>query len=281
MTALVTGGAGFIGSHLVEDLLAQGQTVIVIDDLSTGLSSNLAAVENNPNLTLLIWDVRDTQFLSRLLKGVDVVYHLAGWGPHKVHDALGEAVSVNVLGTTAVLQAAMQNSCRVIYVSCPEVYGKQEQRPLREDAECRLGPASESTWAFAAMKLMAELACLSCAQQGLPITILRLFDVYGPRDRSGLTQALLRLCVGQTEPALLGRSLMYVTDAVDALILASHSPSAQGHIINIGWDTPAGGKQTNAGGVGLPDTTKARALLGFVPRVTLEEGLALMRIRGL
>lgn len=280
MAVLVTGGAGFIGSHLVETLLAQGRTVTVLDDLSTGTSANLAAVENHPNLTFLTWDVRDTEFLTSLLKNVDLVYHLAGWGPNKAREDLSAAVSVNVLGTGSVLQAALQRSCRVVYVSCPEVYGKPGRHPLREDAGCHLGPASEPIWAFAAMKLLAELACLSCAQRGLPVTILRLFDVYGPRDRGGLTEALLAIKPDSPEQGLLDRSLMYVTDAVDALILVGGSSVAVGEVINIGWDTPAGGRMAAAGGASLPDTRKARRLLGFAPRVALAEGLALTRVQG-
>jgi len=280
LRVLVTGGAGFIGSHLVEDLLAQGQKVVVLDDLSTGDWANLASVANHRNLTLLTWDVRDAQFLENLLRNVALVYHLAGWGPKQAREDVSGAVSVNVMGTASVMQAAMVNSCRVVYASCSEVYGRPSQQPLREDADSQLGSPSEPVWAFAAMKLMAELACLSCAERGLPVTILRLFDVYGPRDRSGLTSALLAWKSDGVGVESLPRSLLYVSDAVDALVLAGHCELAAGEIVNVGWNRPIPGMERAAGGVGVPDTRKAERLLGFAPRVDLEEGLALTRIKG-
>jgi UDP-glucose 4-epimerase len=275
LVVLVTGGAGFIGSHLVEALLAQGRTVLALDDLSIGRRDNLAKVMDHPNLTFLFRDVRDAEFLADLLTSVNLVYHLAGMGQEASRKDPTEVVSVNVAGIGSVLRAALQHSCKVVYASCSDVYGKQSRQPIQEDAECRLGPPSDPAWAFASMKLMAEAACVSCAAQGLPVTILRLFDVYGPRDRSGLTGRLMALTQSELRGGLLSRSLFYVQDAVDALVLAGQIESPPGEVINIGLDRPASEPAAQSADLWIADITKAKRILGFAPRVTFEEGLAL------
>jgi len=274
---LVTGGAGFIGSHLVEALLGQEHKVIVMDDLSLGKKSNLASVLERRDLTTLFWDVRDTEFVSDMVKRAELVYHLAGWNRVKSQADLAEAVGVNVIAASSVLSAALRHSVRMVYASCSDVYGKQTRQPICEESECRLGPTSDPEWAFASMKLMAETACLSCAEKELPVTILRLFDVYGPRDRSGLTDKLLQLKASGQGDGLLARSLMYVSDVVDALMLAGQAPLAVGEIINIGWNRPAleSCVLPDSSNLWVADTSKARRLLGFEPKVHLDEGLAL------
>ena len=305
MKALITGGAGFIGSHLSEHLLSLGHEVTVLDDLSGGSLDNLAPVESHPYLEIVVGDVRDTEQVDALVRSADLVYHLAAWDRSKSLGNLAQAIPVDVGGVGTVLEAASAHSVRVVYVSCSDVYGKQSrltaagrkqsrltaagrkrsQQPLREDAECRLGPTSDPAWAFASMKLLAEALCAACAERGLPVTILRLFDVYGPRDRSSLTDTLLRLPAnGPQSPSerdLLARSLMYVTDAVDALVQAGQATTSVGETINVGWDRPASEScvRLDAANLWVADLTKARQLLGFLPKVTLDEGLRLTRSR--
>ena len=284
MKTLITGGAGFIGSHLAEALLAQGSEVTVLDDLSSGRLDNLATVASHPKLEIALGDVRDAARVDALAESADIIYHLAAWNRPRCEDNLPEAIQVHVAGVASVLAAAARHSIRMVHVSCSEVYGKGKQQPLREDGECRLGPTHEPAWAFASMKLMAEALCTLSAEKGLPVTILRLFDVYGPRDRSGLTSQLLQLKMNAHPHAhadgILARSLMYISDAVDALVLAGQAAVPAGEVINIGWDRPAcqACVRPDASNLWVADRTKARRLLSFEPKVTLEEGLHLTQL---
>jgi len=282
---LVTGGAGFIGSHLCGRLAALGHRVTVLDDLSRGCQENLEPASGAGEVVLVSADVRDKGRVADLVAGADMVYHLAAWDRARTDADLAGAVQVNIGGLCVVLQAATPGAVPVIVTSSSDVYGRQAGQPLCEDAACQLGPASDPYWAYACQWLLAESLCLASADQGTPVTILRLFDVYGPRDRSGLTARLLAMQGNgpHTLPHrdLLARSLMYVSDAVNALVLAAQVSAAVGQVFNIGWNRPASPRyvRPDRSNLWVADTTRSRRWLGFVPRVRLDQGLRLTRSR--
>lgn len=310
MHVLVTGGAGFIGSHLVERLLAEGHTVTVLDDFSGGRPENLAAVLDHPRLRLLRGDVTDPHILSAALDGIDAVFHLAAMVgmPRVLADPL-RTLQVNVLGTERVLAACAQRGLPICLASSSEVYGKGIRWPAAEDDDLRLGPPTSPRWAYAVSKLLDEHLALAWARHGLPVRIVRYFNVYGPRaDPAGYGYVIARFM----DQALRGepltvygdgrqtRSFIYVSDAVEGTLRAGTHPAAVGKIFNIGRAEEisicelAEKVRTITGrpvpirfvplpeayGPGfedlprrVPDVRQARTLLGFEARVTLEEGL--------
>lgn len=310
MHVLVTGGAGFIGSHLVERLLAEGHTVTVLDDFSGGRPENLAAVLDHPRLRLLRGDVTDPHILSAALDGIDTVFHLAAvvGVPRVLADPL-RTLQVNVLGTERVLAACAQRGLPICLASSSEVYGKGVRWPAAEDDDLRLGPPTSPRWAYAVSKLLDEHLALAWARHGLPVRIVRYFNVYGPRaDPAGYGYVIARFM----DQALRGepltvygdgrqtRSFIYVSDAVEGTLRAGTHPAAVGKIFNIGRAEEisirelAGKVRAITGrpvpirfvplpeayGPGfkdpprrVPDVRQARTLLGFEARVTLEEGL--------
>lgn len=310
MHVLVTGGAGFIGSHLVERLLAEGHTVTVLDDFSGGRPENLAAVLDHPRLRLLRGDVTDPHILSAALDGIDAVFHLAAvvGMPRVLADPL-RTLQVNVLGTERVLAACAQRGLPICLASSSEVYGKGVRWPAAEDNDLRLGPPTSPRWAYAVSKLLDEHLALAWARHGLPVRIVRYFNVYGPRaDPAGYGYVIARFM----DQALRGepltvygdgrqtRSFIYVSDAVEGTLRAGTHPAAVGKIFNIGRAEEISIRELaekvrtitgrplpirfvplpEAYGPGfedlprrVPDVRQARTLLGFEARVTLEEGL--------
>lgn len=310
MHVLVTGGAGFIGSHLVERLLAEGHTVTVLDDFSGGRPENLAAVLDHPRLRLLRGDVTDPHILSAALDGIDAVFHLAAvvGVPRVLADPL-RTLQVNVLGTERVLAACAQRGLPICLASSSEVYGKGVRWPAAEDDDLRLGPPTSPRWAYAVSKLLDEHLALAWARHGLPVRIVRYFNVYGPRaDPAGYGYVIARFL----DQALRGepltvygdgrqtRSFIYVSDAVEGTLRAGTHPAAVGKIFNIGRAEEISIRELaekvrtitghpvpirfvplpEAYGPGfedpprrVPDVRQARTLLGFEARVTLEEGL--------
>lgn len=310
MHVLVTGGAGFIGSHLVERLLAEGHTVTVLDDFSGGRPENLAAVLDHPRLRLLRGDVTDPHIRSAALDGIDMVFHLAAvvGVPRVLADPL-RTLQVNVLGTERVLAACAQRGLPICLASSSEVYGKGVRWPAAEDDDLRLGPPTSPRWAYAVSKLLDEHLALAWARHGLPVRIVRYFNVYGPRaDPAGYGYVIARFL----DQALRGepltvygdgrqtRSFIYVSDAVEGTLRAGTHPAAVGKIFNIGRAEEISIRELaekvrtitgrpvpirfvplpEAYGPGfedlprrVPDVRQARTLLGFEARVTLEEGL--------
>jgi UDP-glucose 4-epimerase len=241
--ALVTGGAGFIGSHLVEALLGRGERVRVLDDFSTGRRENLGCVLEHPRLELVHGDVRDEALVDELTRGADRVYHLAAAvGVDLIlADPFG-CLDTNVRGTESVLRAAAASGAKVVIASTSEVYGKVVCLPQREDDDVLIGPTSVGRWLYAATKMVDEFAARAYASKGVESVVFRLFNTVGPRQTGAYGMVVPRF----VEAALAGqplrvfgdgtqrRSFLHVTDAVDAILRLGDAPSAVGEVVNVG-----------------------------------------------
>src|SRR5579885_1889475 len=175
MTSFVTGGAGFIGSHLVEALLTAGRRVVVLDDLSTGDAANLAAVRDHPRLRVVLDSITNEARLAELAAEADEVYHLAAVvGVRRVLDEPELTVAVNVTPTGTLLRLLDGTGKRLFLASTSEVYGKSAKQPLREDDDVVLGPTSKGRWIYACSKALDEYLALSYHQRGgLPVVVGR------------------------------------------------------------------------------------------------------------
>lgn len=310
MRAFVTGGAGFIGSHLAEALLARGDEVTLLDDLSTGRLDNLAAVSGHPRLRVHVGSVFEADLVQSLVDEAEVVYHLAASvGVRLILEHPVETIETNILGTSAVLRAAVKGRRKVVIASSSEVYGKNDQVPLREDDDSLLGPTVKSRWSYACSKAIDEFLALAYWHgKEVPVVILRYFNTVGPRQTGRYGMVVPRL-VGQAlagEPLTVygdgrqTRSFTDVADAVRCTILLADHPGAVGQVFNVG-----NGREVSilelaervraltgtaapitfvpyeeAYGRGfedlrrrVPEIAKARALVGYEPRVDLDETL--------
>jgi len=243
---LVTGGAGFIGSHLVERLLAAGESVVVLDDLSTGRPSNLAAVAGNPRLRVLEGRVSGYGGLAELVSGCGFVFHLAAAvGVELVVNSPIRTIETNLREAEAILNAAGQGGVPVLFTSTSEVYGKSPKSVFREDDDLLIGPPTLGRWSYACSKLMDEfLAFAYMRERGLPMTIVRLFNVSGPRQTGQWGMVLPRF----VEAAKTGQPLRvhgdgeqtrcfcHVADAVEALLRLRACEAARGEVVNVGND---------------------------------------------
>ena len=308
---LITGGAGFIGSHLVDALLASGHEVTVLDDLSVGTLRNLERHLDSPRLRFVEGSVLNADLVGRLTRQVDAVYHLAAVvGVKYVVENPLRGIQVNVRGTETVLEAARGRGIRVLVASSSEVYGKSTQLPFREDDPTVLGATSVSRWSYAVSKLLDEhLAFAYYRQASLPTVAVRYFNAYGPRlDPRGygsvvarfITQALRGEPITVYGDGLQTRSFTFVEDTVRGTKAAMEADNGLGLAYNIGnageITIAALAEQVRdltgadsdvvhisynqAYGPGfeetrrrLPDVTRAREMLGFEASVPLEEGL--------
>ena len=257
-TSLVTGGAGFIGSHLVEALLAAGRRVLVIDDLSTGSAANLQKVQGHPNLQLVIDSISNKTRLAELVRQADEVYHLAAVvGVRLVLEDPVRTVATNVDPTETLLRlCAGSGDARTTGVdsqpkplflaSTSEVYGKNPKSPLAEDDDLVLGPTSKGRWIYACSKAMDEYLALSYARSGLPVIIGRFFNVVGPRQvgRYGMVlprfvdQALADGPLVVYDDGRQVRCFAHVSDIVRAVQELMACPAARGRVFNLGSDEP-------------------------------------------
>jgi UDP-glucose 4-epimerase len=311
MRFLVTGGAGFIGSHLCEHLLASGHEVEALDDLSTGSLDNLARLQDDPRLRCTVGAVEDESLVARLLTGCDAVVHLAAAvGVRKVVDTPVRTIETNVRGAEIVLRLADKARRLVVIASTSEVYGKSAALPFREDADLVLGPTTTARWAYACSKALDEwLALAYWKERRLPVIVVRLFNTVGPRQtgRYGMVvptfvqQALAGRPLTVFGDGTQSRSFTYVGDVVRAIRLLVEHPGAVGEIFNIGSDreitiralaervkaltgsaspivTIPYDQAYDAGFEDmprrLPDLTKIRTLIGYRPTVGLDEILA-------
>jgi UDP-glucose 4-epimerase len=251
-TSLVTGGAGFIGSHLVETLLAAGRRVLVIDDLSTGSAANLQHVQGHPHLKLVIDNVSNAARLAELVQQADEVYHLAAVvGVRLVLEDPSLTVATNVDPTERLLRLCADSrkagrSKPLFIASTSEVYGKNPKSPLAEDDDLVLGPTSKGRWIYACSKAMDEYLALSYARSGLPVIVGRFFNVVGPRQVGRYGMVLPRF----VDQALAGgplvvyddgrqvRCFAHVADIVGAVLDLMACPAAKGRVFNLGSDEP-------------------------------------------
>jgi UDP-glucose 4-epimerase len=247
MRVLVTGGAGYIGSNLVDRLLIEGDDVVVVDNLSVGKLANLEHHLDNPRFRFVEGDILDEDVIRELIEDTRLVYHLAAvvGVKHVLRDPL-QTIVTNVWGTERVLQLASERGCKVVVASSSEVYGKSTNCPLHEDDDRVLGPSRISRWSYAAAKALDEYLGLAYyRQKGLPVVIVRYFNSYGPRlDPQGYGSVIAKF-IGQ---ALAGapitvhgdgqqsRCFTYVDDTVEGTVLAARVGAANGEILNIARD---------------------------------------------
>ena len=242
--ALITGGAGFIGSHLAEALLDKGQRVTIIDDLSTGRFENISHLVDNPNFHFAIDTITNESVLDRLASECDVIYHLAAAvGVRLIVEKPVQTIETNIMGTEAVLRAARRYRAKTLIASTSEVYGKSNRVPFREDDDLVLGPTFRSRWSYAATKMVDEFLGLAYHQEeGLPVVFFRLFNTVGPRQvgRFGMViprfveQALSGERVTIYSDGQMTRCFMHVHDAVRAIVALADSPEAVGQVFNVG-----------------------------------------------
>jgi len=242
--ALVTGGAGFIGSHLAEDLLATGWRVEVLDDLSTGRRRNIQRLEANPCFSFVHGSATDGPTLARLIPRSEVVFHLAAAvGVKLIVDQPVQTISTNIKATELVLELAARNGAKVLIASTSEVYGKLDVEKFNETDDLVLGPTNKSRWCYAASKIIDEHLALAYARQtGLPVTVLRLFNTIGPRQtgRYGMVvPRFVRQAVAGEPITVYGdgaqrRSFTWVGDATHAMIALIQHPGSAGEVFNVG-----------------------------------------------
>ena len=244
MRALITGGAGFIGSHLAETLILQGHDVIVLDDLSTGRLQNIAHLSNRPGFRCVIGSVTDARAVAPLVEQSDVVFHLAAAvGVKLVCQAPIHTIHTNVNGTETVLEAAHRYKKRALVTSTSEVYGKGRALPYHEDADLVLGPPDKTRWGYACSKLMDEFLALGYAREhDLPVTVVRLFNTVGPRQSSRYGMVLpnfVRWALANEPITVHGdgsqtRSFTWVGDVIWAMSALINEPRAAGQVFNVG-----------------------------------------------
>ena len=310
MKILVTGGAGYIGSHLVDRLLSRGDEVFAIDNLSTGKLANIQRHLESDRFHLLNDTILNESLIDHLVSQVDLVYHLAALVGVKyvVADPLG-AIKTNVTGTEVVLGAAFKYWKKVVLASSSEIYGKSAKIPFHEEDDRVLGPTNVSRWSYSTSKAIDEHFAFAYSAKGLSIAIVRYFNSYGPRlDEKGygsvvanfVRQALKDEPITVHGDGLQSRCFTYINDTVDGTLLAGEVKAGEGLVFNIGNDAETTihdlavaikrltgsrseiirvpyreyyGKGFEDTRRRVPSIDRAKEVLGFTPKVKLEEGL--------
>jgi UDP-glucose 4-epimerase len=241
---LVTGGAGFIGSHLVDVLVGQGYEVCVVDDLSTGRIENVAHLLGHPNFQLVRASITDEAVFDRLVCEGQVVVHLAAAvGVQLIVKHPVRTIETNVQGTECVLRAARRFNARTLIASSSEVYGKGSRFPFSEDDDLLLGSTSKNRWAYAASKMVDEFLALAYHhEQGLPVVCMRLFNTIGPRQSGTygmVVPRFMRSALNGEPISVYGdgtqtRCFCDVADVVRAIVALMHAPKVSGQVFNIG-----------------------------------------------
>ncbi|MDO8340283.1 MAG: NAD-dependent epimerase/dehydratase family protein [Candidatus Burarchaeum sp.] len=314
MKFLITGGAGYIGSHIVDALMqAKGNEVVVLDDLSTGRKDNIAHHAGKKNFKFIKGDVCDAATARKAAAGCNVIVHEAAvvGVKHYVTDPL-RVLHVNTKGTERMLEEARRNNAKLLFASTSEVYGRSTKLPLREDEERVLGTTAVDRWCYSTSKAFDEHLCFAYRKKyGLPVTILRYFNCYGPRalgnDYAGVVGIFMRRVLDGKPPLVHGdgrqtRCFTYISDTLAATLAAIERKEADGEIINIGSNKEttimelaqmivrASGKPGLAPKLipyedfygksyedirrRVPSIEKARRLLDWTPEIGLEKGLA-------
>ena len=305
---MITGGAGFIGSHLAERLVADGHLVTILDDLSTGRRENLSALSASNSLEFVEGTILDEDTVTQLVVRSDLVFHLAAAvGVQLIMEQPSRSILTNVTGTEKVLKAALINKTQIFIASTSEVYGKSTKFPFHEDDDLTIGATRNLRWSYACAKTLDEFLALSYAREaGLPVTILRFFNTTGPRQIGRYGMVLPNF----VDAALNGRPLKvhgsgtqsrcfgHVADVVEALVRLMDTPATRGQVFNIGSDQEvtiqslaeqviaATGSSSVIESVSyesvypegfedmqrrLPDVSKLERAIGFRPRRTLAE----------
>lgn len=241
---LVTGGAGFIGSHLCERLLQEGHPVVAMDDLSTGRLENIHHLIHQPEFQFVRETILNNQVLDRLTSEADIVIHLAAAvGVKLIVEDPVHTIATNIMGTEAVLKAANRYSCKVLIASTSEIYGKSTKVPFREDDDSLIGSTTHSRWAYATSKAVDEFLCLAYNRQyNLPVVIMRFFNTVGPRQtgRYGMVvprfvrQALYGEALTVYGDGNQSRCFADVADVISAVTKLADHPNAIGQVFNIG-----------------------------------------------
>ena len=308
MKALITGGAGFIGSHLAERLLQLEHDVLVLDNLSTGSIENIAHLKTDKRFSYVIDSVTSESLLAEMVDSSDVVFHLAAAvGVKLIVEQPVHTIETNVHGTEVVLKHANKKKKLVFIASTSEVYGKSADVPFRESSDVVLGPSAKHRWAYACSKLIDEFLALAYwKEKKLPVVIVRLFNTVGPRQTGQYGMVLptfVRQALSGHPITVFGdgtqsRSFTYVSDVVDALIALASERRAVGEVFNVGntgeisiadlatrvkalacSDSPIQlvpyDQAYEAGFEDMPrrvpDISKLRALIGYEPKVELDE----------
>jgi UDP-glucose 4-epimerase len=313
VNVLVTGGAGFIGSHLVEVLLARGDRVAVIDDCSTGSLDNLRAVAGHERLSIVHGSVCDELAVDECcaqLKPELVIHLAAAVGVKRILERQVGSIVTNVRGTEVVLRAAAQvGAQRVLIASTSEVYGKQDKVPFREDDDSVLGSTSLHRWSYACAKMLDEFLALAWhRERDLGVTVMRFFNITGPRQSPAYGMVLPRFCQAAVHGGVLEvhgdgeqtRTFLHVADAVAAIIALAGCDAAVGRVVNVGGTeevsmrTLANAVRAAAGSGSItlvpyasayptgfedmrrrvPDTTRLRQMTGWKPTRELRQIIA-------
>jgi UDP-glucose 4-epimerase len=242
--ALITGGAGFIGSHLSETLLEHGHHVLVLDNLSTGSMENIAHLKGRPRFEYFIDSIENEPLLAELIDGSDVVFHLAAAvGVKLIVEQPVRTIETNVHGTEVVLKHANKKKKLVVIASTSEVYGKSDDVPFREDSDLVMGPTLKHRWAYACSKAIDEFLALAYwKERKLPVLIVRFFNTVGPRQTGQygmvipnfVRQALAGEPITVFGDGTQSRAFTHVSDVVDALVRLVNEPRAIGQVVNIG-----------------------------------------------
>lgn len=310
MRVLVTGGAGYIGSHLVDALVKRGDEVLVVDNLSTGRFENIRHLAGHPAVHFINDTILNEPLLERFIPSMDLVFHLAAavGVRHILQDPLA-AINTNVRGTEVVLGLAFKYWKRIVIASTSEIYGKTAKVPFEEDDDRVLGSTAIPRWSYSMSKAIDEHFAFAYAGKGLPVSIVRYFNSYGPRlDERGYGSVVANFIrqALRNEPLTVhgdggqSRCFTYIEDTVRGTLLAGEVPAAVGQAFNIGNPEETSIQELAAAvkrltrsrsplqripyaayyGEGFEDTRrripsaeKARRLLGFRPRVKLETGL--------
>jgi UDP-glucose 4-epimerase len=303
---LITGGAGFIGSHLSDALIARGESVTVLDNLSTGNSKNIEQLLTNPNFQLIEGSILDTDLVDHVVKSVDHVLHLAAAvGVFNILEKPLESLTTNLRGTENILEAATAHQKEVLIASSSEIYGKNSSGPLNEESDRIVGSPLKSRWSYSEAKAIDEsLAFFYHLEKGLVARIVRLFNTVGPRQVGHYGMVVPRFVSAalKNEPLIVygsgnqSRCFCHVYDAVQGILVMADSKAAIGEVFNIGSKQEVTIKEvatqvikaTNSRSQiiympyeqaykagfedmqrRVPDIQKAESILGWSPKLTL------------
>ena len=308
MRALITGGAGFIGSHLADSLVERGDRVVLLDDLSTGRLANIEHLNGRPDVEFVLGSILNSDLVDHVVSGVDAVFHLAAAvGVELIVEKPLESLITNIRGTETVVEKAHKYGKRTLVMSTSEIYGKNTSDSLSEDDDRILGSPLKSRWSYSEAKAIDEiLAYTYWREKGLETVIIRLFNTVGPRQTGSYGMVIPRF-VGQAlknQPITIfgdgtqSRCFCHVSDIVDGVLALSEHPEAFGKVFNLGGDQEVSisdlarqvvelaGSESELEYISydaayeegfedmtrrVPNTTRARQLVGFEPLIKLED----------